>query len=45
MLKTEPLCSKSAVSRPIQAGVIGEDLNAGADNEHYKKHVQKVLQP
>src|SRR5438552_16515473 len=44
-LKTEPLGAGSTIPSPIEARMIGEDLNARADNEHHDKQVEKMQQP
>jgi hypothetical protein len=43
LLEPEPLAPRRAVTRPVQARVIREDLDAGADDEDHEEEVQEVL--
>ena len=44
-LKAEPLGAGRAVALPIEPRVVGEDLDAGADDERHEEQVQEVLHP
>ena len=43
LLHPEPLVSGRAVAGPVQAGVVGEDLQAGAHDEDHQEQVEEVL--
>src|SRR6185312_7429142 len=44
-LKAEPVGARRTVALPVQARVVGENLEAGADDECHEKQVQEVLDP
>ena len=43
LLDPEPVPARGAVPRPVQPGVVGEDLQARADDEHHEEQVEEVL--
>ncbi len=44
-LEAEPFSPGRAVALPVQPGMVGENLDTGADNERHEKQVEEVQQP
>ena len=44
VLEAKPLGARGTVALPIEAGVIGKDLDAGADDEHHEEQIEKMQQ-
>src|SRR5665213_2624440 len=44
-LKAEPIATGRAVPPPVEPRMIGEDLDARADDEHHQEEIQEMQQP
>ena len=45
LLNAEPVPAGGAVARPVQAWVVGEDLQARTDDEDQQEQIEEVLHP